>query len=78
MGHCIECINGKVVTVEDNSIKLFCKGEGTGVNSFDTCREFEEKQCTLCVNEKLDPTTDICFSCMRKIDRPNFILSVAE
>jgi hypothetical protein len=53
-------------------IKLFCKGEGDGVNSFHCCADFSDKQCTLCEHEKNDATDDLCQLCLDLVGKPYF------
>lgn len=59
---------------KDNMLVRICIPQMVNKNGFESCKEFEDRQCTLCTYEKNDPGDDRCELCMKLYGKPYFEL----
>ena len=76
---CITCVNSEQRRKdEDNTLQTFCKKENRFVFKGGYCHEMEVKQCTLCVNKKLDAQSFPCILCADLPRKPYFGILIEE
>lgn len=73
MKTCKTCMYGILKTLNDGTVKMFCRGEGDGVGDSHTCIEWSDKQCTMCKYENNDVLDEICNACDIYSYKPQYI-----
>ena len=69
---CGICEKVEFRTLGNGMQKLLCRGEGDGVNAFHSCENFEDRQCTLCQDEKSAADEFPCLICAELKEKPYF------